>query len=199
MKTASRKKTKTGRKINRSLPGDRGTTPRDGDIDSIIRVNHAGEYGAKRIYAGQLAVFKDNPKLRKLIQHMADQEDAHLDYFEKEIIRRGVRPTALHPVWHAAGYALGALTAKLGPEAAMACTVAVESVISGHYQEQLDALKDKPEEAALRRAIAKFKAEEEEHHDTGLAHDAELAPAYALLSAVIKGGSRIAIEIAKRI
>lgn len=199
MKKAARQKAKQGRKINRSLPGDRGTTPRDADIDSIIRVNHAGEYGAKRIYAGQLAVFKDNPKMRKLIQHMADQEEAHLEYFEKEIIRRGVRPTALHPVWHAAGYALGALTAKLGPEAAMACTVAVESVISGHYQEQLDALDGKDHEAPLKKAIAKFKAEEEEHHDTGLAHDAEHAPAYALLSAIIRGGSKLAIEIAKRL
>ncbi len=190
---------KKPRKIKRSLPGDKAASTIDADIASMIRVNHAGEYGAKRIYEGQLAVFKDNPKLKKIIQHMADQEVAHLEFFEKEIVRRGVRPTALHPLWHLAGYALGAATAKLGPEAAMACTVAVESVISGHYQEQLDDLENNKAERVLRAAIAKFKAEEEEHHDLGLKHDAEQAPAYALLSAVIRRGAKLAIEVAKRV
>lgn len=183
----------------RTLPGDPGTRPRDNDVASMIRVNHAGEYGAKRIYEGQLAVLGHDAKLHKLISHMAEQEQVHLDYFEKEIVKRGVRPTALHPVWHAAGYALGALTAKLGPEAAMACTVAVEEVISQHYKEQLDALDGRPDEKELRGKIAKFKAEEEEHHDIGLDHDAEQAPGYKLLSEIIKGGSRLAIKIAKRI
>ena len=106
------------RTIKRTLPGDPGTTPRDADIASMIRVNHAGEYGAKRIYAGQLAVLGGDPKLKKLLTHMAEQEQTHLEFFEKEIVRRRVRPTALHPLWHVAGYALGALTARLGDEIA---------------------------------------------------------------------------------
>ena len=181
------------RKIKRSLPGD----PVAGDIDSMIRVDHAGEYGAKRIYEGQLAVLGHDPKLKKIITHMAEQEQAHLDFFEKEIAARQVRPTALQPLWHAAGYALGALTARMGKEAAMACTVAVETVISEHYQGQLDALKNNPQEKKLRAAIQKFKAEEEEHHDIGIKHDAKSAKAYPLLSRLIKSGARMAIEIAK--
>ena len=187
------------RKTKRSLPGDKKTRAREQNVDSMIRVNHAGEYGAKRIYAGQLAVLGKDPKYRKLLEHMAEQEQVHLDYFEKEIVRRGVRPTALQPLWHAAGYALGALTARLGPEAAMACTVAVEEVISEHYADQLEALEGKSEEKDLRAKIARFKAEEEEHHDIGLDNDAEDAPAYALLTGLIKRGSRLAIEIAKRV
>lgn len=186
-------------KRKRTLPGDKPTLKREQDVASMIRVNHAGEYGAKMIYEGQLSVLGSDPKMKKLIGHMAEQEQVHLDYFEKEIVRRGVRPTALHPLWHIAGYALGAVTAKMGPEAAMACTVAVEEVISEHYAEQLDALEGKAEEKELRAKIARFKAEEEEHHDTGLEHDAESAPGYRLLSAAIKGGSRLAIKIAKRI
>lgn len=182
------------RKIKRSLPGDAPVS-----IDSMIRVNHAGEYGAKRIYEGQLAVLGKNPKTRKLIQHMADQEQVHLDYFEKEIAARQVRPTALHPLWHVTGYALGALTAKMGKEAAMACTVAVEEVISEHYAEQLAALKGNSREKKLYATIKKFKAEEEEHHDIGLAHDAEAAPAYRLLTKAIKAGARLAIAVAKKV
>lgn len=189
----------TKKKKKRSLPGDKETLPRTHDVASMIRVNHAGEYGAKRIYAGQLSVLGNNPKIRKLLEHMAAQEQVHLDYFEKEIIRRGVRPTALHPLWHAAGYALGVLTARLGPEAAMACTVAVEEVISDHYAEQMQALAANKNEKKLRAAIKKFKAEEEEHRDTGLQHDAEQAPAYPLLSRLIKKGSKLAIEVAKRV
>lgn len=190
---------KEKRKITRSLPGDAGTLPRDGDIDSMIRVNHAGEYGAKRIYAGQLAVLGKDPELRKLIEHMAEQEQEHLDYFEKQIVSRRIRPTALQPLWHVAGFALGALTARMGAKAAMACTVAVEDVISEHYGQQLEALRHRPQEKKLMEAIAKFKAEEEEHGHIGLENDAENAPAYRLLSKVIKGGSRLAIEVAKRI
>lgn len=187
------------RKLKRSLPGDKPSRKREQDIDSMIRVNHAGEYGAKRIYAGQLAVLGHDPQLKKLIEHMAEQEQVHLDYFENEVIKRGVRPTALHPVWHVAGFALGAITARISPSAAMACTVAVEEVISEHYGEQLAALANKPEEKTLREKIKKFKAEEEEHGHIGLENDAESAPAYRLLSAVIKRGSKIAIEIAKRV
>jgi ubiquinone biosynthesis monooxygenase Coq7 len=183
------------RKLKRSLPGDKGSD----SIDSMIRVDHAGEYGAKRIYEGQLAVLGHDPKLKKIIGHMAAQEQVHLDFFEKEIVSRQVRPTALHPLWHVTGYALGALTAKMGAEAAMACTVAVETVISDHYRDQLAALKNNPKEKKLHAAIKKFKAEEEEHHDIGLKHDAENAAAYPLLIKLIKAGAKVAIEVAKRV
>ena len=181
------------KKRKRTLPGDKAST----DIASMIRVNHAGEYGAKVIYEGQMKALGHDPALRKLLAHMTEQELAHLSYFERELVARHIRPTLLQPLWHIAGYTLGFLTGKLGKEAAMACTVAVESVISGHYQSQLDALP--PSEKKLRAAIAKFKAEEEEHHDIGLENDAEQAPAYPLLTALIKAGSRAAIEVAKRI
>lgn len=183
------------KKRRRTLPGDPKTGSRE--IASMIRVNHAGEYGAKRIYEGQMKALGHDPKTRKLLEHMTAQELEHLAFFEKELLERRVRPTLLHPVWHAAGFALGYVTGKIGKEAAMACTVAVESVISGHYQSQLDALP--PAEKKLRASIAKFKAEEEEHHDIGLENDAENAPAYPVLSALIKAGSRLAIGIAKKI
>jgi ubiquinone biosynthesis monooxygenase Coq7 len=183
------------RKIRRSLPGDESNA----SIESMIRVDHAGEYGAKRIYEGQMAVLGNKPKLKKIIAHMARQEQVHLDFFEKEIASRHVRPTALHPLWHVAGYALGAVTAKISPEAAMACTVAVEEVISEHYQSQLDALKNNPKEKKLYKAIRKFKAEEEEHHVIGLKHDAEQAAAYPLLTKLIRSGASFAIAVAKKV
>lgn len=184
------------RKLKRTLPGD--LLGRE-SIESMIRVDHAGEYGAKRIYEGQLAVLGKNAKFKKLVEHMAAQEQVHLDFFEREIAARQMRPTALHPFWHIAGYALGALTAKMGPEAAMACTVAVEEVISEHYADQLAMLKKSPREKKLAVAIKRFKAEEEEHHDIGLAHDAERAGGYLLLTKAIKSGARLAIVVAKRV
>lgn len=166
-------------------------------IERIIRVNHAGEYGAKRIYAGQMAVLKDSPSL-PLIAHMAAQEQVHLDYFSEEIIARRVRPTALFPLWHVAGYMLGAATALLGEKTAMACTVAVEEAIDEHYAAQLNVLEEE-EEAGLREKIAQFRAEELEHKNTALEHKAEEAPAYMLLKAAIKQGSKAAIWLASRV
>jgi ubiquinone biosynthesis monooxygenase Coq7 len=128
---------------------------------------------------------------------MAAQEKRHLDAFDKLIGERRVRPTALYPLWHVAGYALGAATALLGREAAMACTVAVEEVIDEHYQKQAAALgADDPE---LKSMIETFRAEEIEHRDIGLAEGAERAPAYDLLKGAIKAGSRMAIWLAERI
>jgi len=177
----------------RELPGDR---PRDELIRRMIRVDHAGEYGARRIYEGQLAVL-GRRRDAEPIRHMAAQEKRHLDAFDKLIGERRVRPTALHPLWHVAGYALGAATALLGREAAMACTVAVEEVIDEHYQKQATALAaDDPE---LKTMIETFRAEEIEHRDIGIAEGAERAPAYDLLKGAIKAGSRLAIWLAERI
>ena len=177
----------------RRLPGD--LTSRQ-YVERVIRVDHAGEYGAKRIYQGQLAVLRGT-KWEKLIRHMQDQEQVHLDTFSKLIAERRVRPTALLPIWHVAGFALGAATAMLGPRAAMACTVAVEEAIDEHYQAQEAALGD--DEAALRGNVEKFRAEELEHRDIGLAHEAELAPAYRLLSGAIKAGCKLAIKVSERV
>lgn len=177
----------------RRLAGD----PTDAEmVEQTIRVDHAGEYGAKRIYAGQLAILGKSEH-GPIIEHMARQEEKHLAYFEKAIGDRGVRPTALLPLWHAAGFALGAATALMGPRAAMACTVAVEEAIDEHYQSQLDRLG--PDEAPLKEAIAEFRAEELEHRDIGLEREAELAPGYGPMSVAIKRGSKLAIWLSERI
>ena len=175
------------------LPGD--PTRRD-LVERFIRVDHAGEYGAARIYEGQLAVLGRGPKA-ELLQHMKDQEQVHLDTFSKLVARRRVRPTALLPFWHLAGYALGAATAALGERAAMACTVAVEEAIDEHYASQSAVLGD--DEAELRDTIDRFRAEELEHRDIGLENEAELAPAYRLMSAVIKAGCKVAIAVSERV
>jgi ubiquinone biosynthesis monooxygenase Coq7 len=175
------------------LPGD--PTARE-VLERTIRVDHAGEYGAKRIYEGQLAVL-GRTKYGPLIEHMKAQEQLHLDTFSRLIGERRVRPTALLPFWHVAGFALGAATALLGHRGAMACTVAVEEAIDEHYRAQEDILGD--DEAELRADIARFRAEELEHRDTGLEHEAEQAPAYRLLSAAIKTGCKIAIKVSERV
>jgi ubiquinone biosynthesis monooxygenase Coq7 len=175
------------------LPGD--PTARE-VVERTIRVDHAGEYGAKRIYEGQLAVL-GRTKYGPVIEHMKAQEQVHLDTFSRLIGERRVRPTALLPFWHVAGFALGAATALLGHRGAMACTVAVEEAIDEHYRAQEDTLGD--DEAAIRADIARFRAEELEHRDTGLEHEAEQAPAYRLLSAAIKTGCKIAIKISERV
>ncbi|MBO6782555.1 MAG: demethoxyubiquinone hydroxylase family protein [Alphaproteobacteria bacterium] len=174
------------------LPGDPG---RDEMVARMIRVDHAGEYGAARIYAGQLAVLGKRP-VGDTIRHMAEQEQKHLDAFDELVAERRVRPTVLSPVWHAAGFALGAVTAAMGERAAMACTVAVEEVIADHYADQAARLGE--DETELREMIEEFREDEIGHKDTGLEHDAELTPGYRLLSQVIKAGSRTAIWLSTR-
>jgi 3-demethoxyubiquinol 3-hydroxylase len=173
-------------------PGDR----REG-MPQMVRVDQAGEYGATRIYAGQLAVMGDRTPMARMIAGMAIQEERHRAFFDSMIARRRVRPTALQPFWNVAGFALGAATAATGPEAAMACTAAIETEIDLHYQQQLEEIgKNDPE---LREAVAKFRDEELEHRDTALEHGAEQAPAYPLLSTLIRAGCRAAIAVSKRI
>ena len=178
------------------MTGTSAQSRADGDIERMIRVDHAGEYGAARIYAGQLAVLGLGEK-GELLRHMQAQEKQHLDTLAGMITRRRVRPTALMPFWHLAGFALGAVTAALGEKAAMACTVAVEEAIDAHYTAQIDALDDS--EAPLRETLEKFRAEEIEHRDIGLANGAEQAPGYRLLSAAIKAGCGVAIKLSERI
>ena len=166
-------------------------------LQQIIRVDHAGEYSATRIYEGQIAVFGKNTKIGKTIQHMADQEQEHIEKFQELIVKERVRPTALLPLWSIAGYALGAGTALMGEKAAMACTVAVEKVIGEHYQEQITLLQQDQKE--LKSTIKKFAADELEHHDIGIAHDAESATGYKFLTKVIEIGCKAAIAISKKI
>ena len=167
------------------------------DTESMIRVDQAGEYGATRIYAGQLAIMNSRSPAAREIARMAAQEERHRKTFDAMIAARRVRPTLLQPIWNVAGYGLGMATALLGPEAAMACTVAVETEIDKHYGEQLAEIGDSDPE--LRDAIAEFQAEEVEHKETALAAGAERAPAYPVLSAAIRLGCRVAIAASKRI
>ncbi|MEP7350891.1 MAG: demethoxyubiquinone hydroxylase family protein [Sphingorhabdus sp.] len=167
------------------------------NIASMLRVNQAGEYGAGRIYAGQLAVMGDRTPVARSIAHMAEQEGRHLSAFDRLLAERGVRPTVLQPVWDVAGFALGAVTAAIGPEAAMACTVAIETEIDRHYSEQLAEIGGSDPE--LSTMVAEFQAEELEHKATALAEGAERAPAYPLMIAAIRLGCRAAIALSKRI
>ena len=165
--------------------------------DRMVRVDQAGEYGATRIYAGQLAVMGDRTPLAGEIRHMAEQEAEHRTKFDALMAARGVRPTALQPLWGMAGFALGAATALIGPKAAMACTAAVETEIDRHYSAQLDELEDRDPE--LSGLIADFREDERDHRDLALANGAEQALGYPLLSGVIRLGCRIAIRLAERI
>lgn len=178
-------------------PAMPGTTA---DIESMIRVDHAGEYGAVRIYEGQLAVLRRRRGTERSVQtiaHMAEQEQMHLKTFDALVNERRVRPTALEPVWRVAGFALGAVTAAMGEKAAYACTAAVEEVIDEHYAGQIAALGDS--DPKLKETVTAFRADEAAHRDTALQNGAEEAPAYRLLSQTIKAGCRIAIRLSERI
>jgi ubiquinone biosynthesis monooxygenase Coq7 len=167
------------------------------DTASMIRVDQAGEYGATRIYAGQLAVLRRNSSAAKLISRMADQEQRHLHRFNALMAERGVRPTALQPIWNMAGFALGAATALMSEKAAMACTEAVETEIDLHYGKQLEDLGEEDEELAT--DIREFRTEELEHRDVARGAGAAQAVGYPLLTMAIRAGCRIAIGLSKRI
>jgi 3-demethoxyubiquinol 3-hydroxylase len=175
------------------LPGD---LSREELIERMIRVDHAGEFGAQRIYEGQLAVLGRSTH-GETIRHMKEQEDRHLAVFEKLLVERKVRPTALHPLWNIAGFMLGAGTALLGPKAAMACTIAVEEVIDEHYSKQSEQLGG--EESDLRETIEEFRAEELEHRDIAIDRGGEEAVGYPVLRRLIQAGSRTAIWLSERV
>ena len=191
--------TRSSQKITPKKTGD-DRLP--GDLDGralvarMIRVDHAGEYGAVRIYEGQMAVL-GRQVAGGAIAHMADQERNHLAAFETLIRERRVRPTALTPLWHLGGFALGAATAALGPRAAMACTAAVEEVIDDHYAGQIAELGE--DEADLRTAMESFRADEAAHRDTAYEHGARQAPGYGVLSGAIRAGTRLAIWLSERV
>ncbi|MEL0106838.1 MAG: demethoxyubiquinone hydroxylase family protein [Rhodospirillaceae bacterium] len=186
--TATPKSTQQNR-----LPGD---LTREQMVERMIRVDHAGEYGAVRIYEGQLAVLGNTPSA-PVIEKMAKQEERHLEKFNELIADNKVRPTALLPVWHVAGFALGAATALMGEKAAMACTVAVEEVIDEHYAGQVAELDENDQD--LKDTFEEFRQEELEHRDTSLEHGAEEAPGYEVLKGAVKASSRFAIWLSERI
>ncbi|CCG08553.1 demethoxyubiquinone hydroxylase family protein [Pararhodospirillum photometricum] len=186
--------------VSRSHPRRRrpGDPSQAQHIDRVLRVDHAGEYGAVRIYQGQQAVlaWRGSPHAR-VVAEMQAAEEHHLATFTTLMVERRARPTLLAPLWHVAGFALGAGTALLGDRAAMACTAAVEEVIDGHYLDQVHSLDD--DEAPLRDTLETFRAEEAHHRATALAHGAEQAPAYPLLRGAIKSGTRLAIWLSERV
>uniref|UniRef100_A0A8C2D7X7 5-demethoxyubiquinone hydroxylase, mitochondrial n=1 Tax=Cyprinus carpio TaxID=7962 RepID=A0A8C2D7X7_CYPCA len=170
----------------------------------MMRVDHAGEYGANRIYAGQMAVL-GRTQISPLIQEMWDQEKQHLRKFDEILAENRVRPTLLLPLWNIAGFVKlsphSAGSALLGKEGAMACTVAVEESISEHYNSQIRTLMEKDPEkyTELLQLIKEFRDDEMEHHDTGLEHDAESVPGYQLMKAIIQVGCKAAIYISERL
>ena len=173
-------------------PGERRA-----DTASMLRVNQAGEYGATRIYAGQLAVLARNSPAAHLVTRMTAQEERHLARFNHLLAERRVRPTLLYPLWHVGGFALGAVTALISERAAMACTDAVETEIDLHYAEQLEQLgTDDPE---LSADIIDFQADEQEHRETAREAGALEAVGYPVLTTVIRGICRAAIQVSKRI
>ncbi len=166
------------------------------DIERFLRVDHAGERAAQQIYKGQLAVLA-NHEMADEIRHMMDQEVEHLETFDSLLNERQVRPSLLDPLWGAAGFTLGVVTAAMGPKAAMACTIAVEEVIGEHYQKQADILGE--DERELQATIERFRDEELEHRDIAVEHDGREARHYSLLRKVIQRGCRTAIKIAEKV
>lgn len=168
-------------------------------LHPFIRVDHAGELGAKWIYEGQLRWISD-PATKTEIQHMYDQETAHLNYFEDLMKTHQVRPTILLPLWKWVGRTAGAISAALGPKAAMAVTEAVEDVIDSHYAEQIQHLETShPQESALVETLKKFRDDECNHRDTAKSYEENPSLMKDLLKSSIKLGVRTAISLSKRI
>ena len=166
------------------------------NLDSILRVDHAGETAAAKIYDGQLAILKDTP-VGPTIQHMKDQEEEHLDTFNRLLVENDTRPTALLPLWNVMGYGLGVASALMGEKAAMACTIAVEEVIGEHYAKQAETLDKKDDK--LKSTLEKFRDDELDHLETGVQHDGENAPGYKIMKTIVQFGCRTAIKISEKI
>ncbi len=180
--------------MKRLLPGM--LTPQE-RTKQMLRVDQAGEYGAIRIYKGQLDVLKNHPT-SSLIEEMKTQEQEHLNSFNLLLRERNIKPTIFTPLWHVGGYVLGALTAKLGSKAAMACTVAVEEVIDQHYAGQIEELEQSDLEPELTNIIKRFRADELAHKDQSLEAGAADAPGFAVLRTSIKAITRAAIWLSTR-
>jgi len=176
-------------------------------LQEIIRVDHAGEMGAKVIYDGQIAALKlkKDYETLKIVEHMKEQEDVHFDYFDAEIRKQKVRPTVMQPLWKVGGFALGFVTAMMDKRAAMACTTAVEETIDSHYKEQIQEIEkeisagENAELSELKNKIEKFREEELEHRDIGYEQHAADLKYFTPLSAFVKATTRFAIAVSKKI
>ena len=169
-------------------------------LEEIIRVDHAGERGAIKIYEGQLLAlntFRKDEKLKKLIEDMKEHEKEHFEYFEKEIQKRNIKPTIFLPLWDLLGVTLGFGTTLLGQKAAMLCTASVEEVICDHYKDQLDRLGD--DEKELKKSIKKFRDDEDDHKNIAYDEGATKKGLYSLLDKVIQNTSKIAIKVSEKI
>ena len=170
------------------------------NIAQMLRIDHAGEYGAVAIYKGQHAVFSRGRHTKDMaaqIKAMEQEEQKHLDAFDALLIERNVRPTALAPIWNAAGYGLGVVTALMGEKAAHACTEAVETVIEQHYAQQIE--ETKTDDPALSATFTEFREDELHHRDIAVEGGAKDARGYGLLSRVITAGCHLAIKVTSRI
>lgn len=186
--------------MDRKSPPLPGQGARRRQIEEMIRVDHAGEYGAVQIYRGQRAVFDrigSKAHTASIIAEMEAGEAEHLKKFDALIAERGVRPTLMAPVWRVAGFGLGAVTALMGDQAAHACTEAVEEVIEQHYADQIEALGD--DEPEFAETIAQFREDEIGHKETAIDQGAREAPGYEMLSALVRFGCRAAIKISEKI
>ena len=169
-------------------------------IEEFIRVDHAGERGAIKIYEGQLLAlntFVKDEKLKKMIEEMKNHEKKHLDFFNKEIKKRNIKPTKLLPLWDLLGVGLGFGSAMMGKKATMLCTASVEEVIDGHYQNQLDQLNS--DEKILKEKIKKFRDDEIHHKNIAYDNGASKKGLYSIFDKIIKTGSKIAINISEKI
>ncbi len=169
-------------------------------LEEIIRVDHAGERGAIKIYEGQLLAlntFKKNEKLKKLIEEMKEHEKEHFEYFDKTIKERNIKPTVFLPIWDLLGVTLGFSTTMLGEKAAMLCTASVEEVIDGHYKSQLDKLGD--DEKSLKKSITKFRQDEIDHKNIAYNEGASKKGLYFVLDKIIQTTSKAAIKVSEKI
>ena len=169
-------------------------------LEEIIRVDHAGERGAIKIYEGQLlalSTFKKNEKLKKMIEGMKEHEKEHFEYFDKEIQKRNIKPTLFLPIWDLLGVTLGFGTTMLGEKAAMLCTASVEEVIDEHYKNQLDKLGD--DEKELKKSISKFRYDEIDHKNIAYDKGATKQGLYFFLDKIIQTSSKAAIKVSEKI
>ena len=169
-------------------------------LEEIIRVDHAGERGAIKIYEGQflaLSTFRKDEKLKKLIEDMKEHEKEHFEYFDKEIQKRNIKPTIFLPLWDLLGVTLGFGTTLLGQKAAMLCTASVEEVICDHYKDQLDKLGD--DEKELKKSIKKFREDEDDHKNIAYDEGATKSGLYSVLDKIIQNTSKIAIKVSEKI
>ena len=169
-------------------------------IEEFIRVDHAGERGAIKIYEGQLLAlntFVKDDKLKKIIEEMKNHEKEHLNFFNKEIKKRNIKPTKFLPLWDLLGVGLGFSSAIMGKKATMLCTASVEEVIDGHYQNQIDQINS--DEKNLKKKIKKFRDDEIHHKNIAYDHGADKEGIYSIFDKIIKTGSKVAISLSEKI